>query len=624
MQFDNPVILNKAKIVSIIFLFTAFAFYYLSIPLWDYDFWWHIANGRYMVTSASLPEQDPFCFTSLLEENKNPFPEWENFILKQYWLSQIIFYFIYDYSGITGIIILRSLLLIVLLIIVFWRLQIWHVSFPIAYLFTFAVFIASLKCTGERPVLFTIVFTALIFFLLEDYREQKKKRILLLIPLMLLWSNLHGGFIIGIAFIIAFMFGEGINFYLKKSTYSRKEILLFYGASVFAIGASFINPTGWDSFYISMNIPFKYKIIHEDIKEYISPFVSYKSKLAPLPYEYILMVFIFPFILLLKRGKIVISHLMVLFICLVSSISASRFMIYYVIIGAMILGREFDFLINSVLTRRLSAIGYQKIMAALTSLALISSVTFFVSNIHGHKGFQFKVANNYSVPVGAVDFIEKNNLSGNMFNDYAYGGYISWRLYPYKKTFIDTRTLNISVRMEYGWIVNTLGTGDINRNASEMPSNPLWKMLFSHYDINYVVLSVVNPIYQIYPIIFELTESNDWVPVYSDQMSVIYVKNTVRNSDIIFESQIPKGDVYNTIIYQSAQNALMNKTNPRSLISLGDIFHKMQRLEDALKAYRYALTRIPDDPDIQKKIVGLESEINLKKSETEKKNTTSN
>ena len=204
----------------------------------------------------------------------------------------------------------------------FWRLQRWSVSFPIAFLFTFTVFIASLKTTGERPVLFTILFTALIFFLLEDYREKKKKRILLLIPLMLLWCNLHGGFIIGIAIIIAFMFGEGINFYLKKSTYSRKEILLFYSASVLAIGASFINPTGWDAFFISMNIPFKYKIIHENIQEYFSPFVFYKSKIYPLPYEYVLMVFIFPLILFLRSKKIDLSHLIVLFIFLVPSISA--------------------------------------------------------------------------------------------------------------------------------------------------------------------------------------------------------------------------------------------------------------------------------------------------------------
>jgi hypothetical protein len=617
MNFNNPSFLKAVKLAAIIFLFSSFALNYLSTPLWDSDFWWHIANGRYIVTSGSLPEKDPFCFTSVLEENKNPFPEWENFILKQYWLSQIIFFFIHDYWGIAGIIILRSLLLIILLIIVFWRLQKWSVSFPIAFLFTFAVFIASIKTTGERPVLFTILFTALIFFLLEDFREKKKKRILLLIPLMLLWCNLHGGFIIGITVIIAFMFGEGIKFYLKKSAYSKQEILLFYSASILAIGTSFINPTGWDSFFISMNIPFKYKIIHENIQEYFSPFVFYKSKVYPLPYEYVFLVFIFPVILFLRIKKIDLSHLLVLFIFLIPSISARRFMIYYVIIGAMILGKEFDILINSLLKRRLSAVGYQKIIAALTFVALLSSVVFFTGNIYGHEGFQFEVANNYSVPVGAVNFIEKNNFSGNMFNDYGYGGYISWRLYPHKKTFIDTRALNISVRMEYGWIVNALGITDINKNASGMSDDPLWKMLFSHYDINYVVLSVVNPISQIYPLIFELTESNDWVPVYSDQMSVIFVKKISCNNNIIKNSRIPAEEVYNTIIYQGANRALNNKTNPRSLISLGDVFYRMQRLEDALKAYRYALSRMPDDQSIQKKITQLELEIKTRKSEIE-------
>lgn len=613
MNFSNPSFLKTVKLAAIILLFSSFAISYLSTPLWDSDFWWHISNGRYIVASGALPEKDPFCFTSSLEENKNQFPEWENFILKQYWLSQIIFYFIYDYSGTAGIIILRSFLLILLLIIVFWRLQRWSVSFPIAFLFTFPVFIASLKTTGERPVLFTILFTALIFFLLEDYREKKKKRILLLIPLMLLWCNLHGGFIIGIAVIIAFMFGEGINFYLKKSAYSRKDIVLFYSASVLAIGASFINPTGWDAVFISMNIPFKYKIIHENIQEYFSPFDFYKSKYYPMPYEYVLMVFLFPIIFFQRSKKIELSHLIVLFIFLVPSISARRFMIYYVIIGAMILGKEVDILISSFLKRRRSAVGYQKIMAALTFLALLSSVVFFAGNTYSHEGFQFKVANNSSVPVGAVNFIEKNNLSGNMFNDYGYGGYISWRFYPHQKTFIDTRALNITVRMEYGWIVNALKITDINKSASGMSNDLLWQRLFRHYGINYVVLSVVNPISQIYPLIFELTESSEWVPVYSDQMSVLFVKNILCNNDIIKNSRISTEKVYNTIIYQGANRALDNKTNPRSLVSLGDVFHKMQRLDDALKAYRYALSRMPDDQSIQEKIARIELEIKTRK-----------
>lgn len=615
MNFNNSAFLKISKLSAIIFLFLSFALNYLSTPLWDSDFWWHIATGRYIITSGTLPEKDPFCFTSALEENKNPFPEWENFILKQYWLSQIIFYLIYNSSATAGIIILRSLLLLILLIIVFWQLKRWSVSFPIAFLFTFIVFIATLKTTGERPVLFTILFTALIFFLLEDFRKNKKKRIVLLIPLMLFWCNLHGGFIIGIAVIIAFMFGEGINFFLKKSDYIKQEIFIFYIVSILSIAVSFFNPTAWDALFISINIPFKYKIIHENIQEYFSPFIFYKSKIYPLPYEYVILVFLFPIILFLRRKKIYLSHLIVLLIFLIPSISARRFMIYYVIIGSMILGNEFDILMKSLIKKRFSEFNYQKIITILSFVALFSSVAFFAGNIYGHDGFQFEVANNYSVPVGAVNFIEKNNLSGNMFNDYGYGGYISWRLYPYKKTFIDTRALNISVKMEYGWIINALMMSDVDKNIGGTSNNPLWKVLINHYDINYIVLSVVNPISQIYPLIFELIESDDWVPVYSDQMSVIFIKNNLLNNNIITKSQIQTEEVYNTIIYQGASRALNNKTNPRSLISLGDVFYRMHRLEDAIKAYKYALERMPDDKSIQRKIAQIELEIKTRKEQ---------
>ena len=195
--YDNPAILNTIKIFSIIILFAAFILSYLSFSLWDYDFWWHIATGGYIVSTGSLPDKDPFSYTSSLEENRNPFPEWENFILKQYWFSQIIFYLIYDNTGPAGIIILRALLLTMTLIMVLWRLQRWHVSFPVSFIFIFILFLATLKTVGERPVLITILFTAVVLFLLEDFKDSRTRRIFLLAPLMLLWSNMHGGLLLG-------------------------------------------------------------------------------------------------------------------------------------------------------------------------------------------------------------------------------------------------------------------------------------------------------------------------------------------------------------------------------------------------------------------------------------------
>jgi hypothetical protein len=614
MKFNSTAFPTITKIISIFLLFLMFALHYLSIPLWDSDFWWHIASGRYIVTSLSLPEQDPFCFTSSLEENKNPFPEWENFILKQYWLSQIIFYFIYDSFGTAGIIILRTLLLLLTLVIIFWRLQRWSVNIPLSFIFLFVVFATSLMFTGERPVLFTIFFCVLTFFLIEDFRDRKSKCIFLLVPLMLLWSNMHGGFIIGVMVISLFMLGEGINILLKKSVFKKPEIFTLYSALVLATGVSLINPTGWDAFYITVNIPFKFKTIHENIQEYYSLYHYFISKVYPLPYPYVFLALMFPIIVLLRNRNIELSHIMLLSFLLVPSLLARRFIIYYVVTAAMILGKEIDIILNNLFRKKLPQASTKKIMIMLTLTVSLSVILYSFRYIYDYDKPTFDVAKTSYVPVDAVTFLEKNKISGNMFNDYGYGGYLSWRLYPTHKTFIDTRSLNISVKMEYGWIIDTLEPGDINAENSSVSQKPLWELLLNHYNVTHVILSVVGHFSQINPIILALTESKNWTPVYTDQMSAIFIKNIPQNSDLIKEKQIPEEEIYNTIIFQSAKNALQNEVNPRSLVSLGDIFHKMKRFKDALAAYRYALDRMPGNTVILNKISQIENALKQQKA----------
>jgi hypothetical protein len=52
------------------------------------------------------------------------------------------------------------------------------------------------------------------------------------------------------------------------------------------------------------------------------------------------------------------------------------------------------------------------------------------------------------IPSAAVDYLAQTNLSGNIYNPFEYGGYLSWRLYP-KKIFIDQRNLSWDVYEEY-------------------------------------------------------------------------------------------------------------------------------------------------------------------------------
>src|SRR4030043_1506627 len=91
-------------VLSFVILLGSFFYVFVSPKLFDSDSWWHISTGRYIVETGSIPDKDPFSYTSNLVENRNLFQERENFILKQYWLCQGFFYLIYYYTGPAGII----------------------------------------------------------------------------------------------------------------------------------------------------------------------------------------------------------------------------------------------------------------------------------------------------------------------------------------------------------------------------------------------------------------------------------------------------------------------------------------------------------------------------------------
>ena len=111
---------------------------------------------------------------------------------------------------------------------------------------------------------------------------------------------------------------------------------------------------------------------------------------------------------------------------------------------------------------------------------------------------------------------------------------------------------------EFQWITGTVGyenfSGEVDSSITKIP---LWERLADHYDINFMLLSIFDIFTQIPPVIFQLVESDKWVPIYCDYISVIFVRNTELNSDIIKKHTIPKEVVYNTIIFRGATHALL-------------------------------------------------------------------
>ncbi len=601
-------IFNAMKLLIVVIFFSSLLIFFLKINLWDYDFWWHIATGKYIVTEKHLPDKDPFSFTSGMEENKNAFPEWERFILKQYWLAQSFFYLVFMLAGAKGIIFLRSLMLVLTLFTVFWQLNKARVSLYISFLFLFLLFTVSTIAIGERPVLFSFLFVAILFSILEDFRIQKSKKIYLLPPLMLLWANLHGGFIIGDTIIAAFLVGESMKIILKKSSFTKQEKILFYSASLLAVACSFINPSGWNAFIMVSSR--KYSIFTANIQEWKSPFYLYINKIHPIELKYVLLGLMTPLILLVRNRKLDYDHILLLVGFYFMAATASRLIFFYAIIATMIVAKETDLIVTGFFRKKLSVPSYRKVEYLLTIAALFSIMLFLVGHFK-YREFEFAISSKTSVPEAAVDFIEKSKLPGNMFNDFGYGGYITWRLYPWKKNFIDTRSLNITTIAEYDWIMRaTHSAENVNPSAS---NTPLWERLLTHYKINFMLLSLFDIFGEAMPLVFEIVEQDTWVPLYCDPISLVLIKNSPENKPFIEKYRLPKEAVYNAMMVRASTGALADKYNPRHLVALGDTFHRAGRLDDAIQAYEYALKRMPESADIRERLNMLKSEKDDKK-----------
>ncbi|HAM49196.1 MAG TPA: hypothetical protein DCP92_00305 [Nitrospiraceae bacterium] len=237
---------------------------------------------------------------------------------------------------------------------------------------------------------------------------------------------------------------------------------------------------------------------------------------------------------------------------------------------------------------------------------LLCSIALF-ANVKDFGGLRYRKAISTSVPESAVDFIKNNHLEGNIYNDFVFGGYITWRLYPWKKTFIDTRSLNATVLSEAAWIY--YARESLTDKPLSEGKSPLWEKLLDHYQVDIVMLDTLNVHGVLAPLVLKLLDSKTWVPLYADSLSVVFVRQAPNNRATIENHRIEEGAVFSEIIERAKRGALMNRNNSNFLVSLGDILSRIGHTDDALRAYEFAAQRSPDDRTLTTKIEELKKKI---------------
>lgn len=453
----------------------------------DNDMWWHLSSGNWMLQNKIVLIRDIFSFTKSGEIWVNAF-----------WLGEIFFTIVYKFFGYLGLTISASLIILLTLSFVKKQLQIPFIFIAIPLLVS--AFGLS-PFSGVRPQLFSFLFLAILDYFLYKYKNNLNTNPIYLIILFALWANFHGGYVWGILLLFAFIagevFGRLYNFPGSLSWSKIKTISLF---SFFAILTTLINPNG----YLIWLLPFRtVEVSISGINEWASPDFHRIDIQPALWFIYILIITVG-----FSKKKLSFSDMLKIFGFSFMGFVSQRSLAPFLIISAPIIGNSLYqvWTDNKVDTNfstynRISKNRYPVLINIFNYAITLILITLSFLQIYNLSSIE-NISSGY--PAEAVKWINKNNLQGNLYNSYNWGGYLIYHL-PAHPVFIDGRAdlYGDNVIGEWWQIANATNKGI---------------QLLDTWKINLVLLEPNWPI-------VEKLASSGWKIYYKDNQSIILGRN---------------------------------------------------------------------------------------------------
>ena len=199
----------------------------------------HIVIGRWIIEHRALPFHDPFSYTF-------PGETW----VPHEWLAEIVFAALYEWLGWGGVIAATTLATAVAFALLTRALQSSlgprraAIGAALAFLLTESHLLA-------RP--HVLALPLLVIWMSGVIRARDEGRVpsLLLLPVMTLWCNLHGGFVVGLAFA-GLLAAEAV---LEAPTSGRLLALRGWGGFLaMSALAALISPNGIDLFTLPLHM----------------------------------------------------------------------------------------------------------------------------------------------------------------------------------------------------------------------------------------------------------------------------------------------------------------------------------------------------------------------------------
>lgn len=448
----------------------------------DPDYWWHVRTGQYIAETGTVPRVDIFSYTAA----GRPWVTHE-------WGSELLFYAVSHLIGYAGLVALFGTIEALTALAVYLMCRRHGLGEPAAAILMLLGFSMSLTNATVRPQVLTAFLLAVCALLLTRFRQGATRALWPLPFIFVIWVNLHGGYVIGLALLGLTIVGELIAIVLSRPAAPITPLVAITATSALA---TLINPHGFQAWIYPLTFLGSANPAMGLITEWQSP--NFHDPLF-LPFATSLLLTI-----CLGLSSRTLEPMEIIWAIGFSflGLEGVRNIPLYAVVVVPILGARL-YAALPILRYSLAAWRRPLLLVAASIAITFVAISPLLSPVRRARLQLGAEPNTLGFPVGAVEYLRTHDLPGNLFNEYDWGGFIVNRLYPKRPVFIDSRPgmYGVAITREYLTVAKAA---------------PGWRDVL---DRNHVMLALVR---RGSPIALALTNEPGWRVLYRGSMGVLF------------------------------------------------------------------------------------------------------
>lgn len=473
---------------------------------------WHIRDGQQMLLTHAIPRTDSFSSTM----NGKPWYAWE-------WLYDLLIAAIHQTLGLNGVVFYTAATIAATFVLTFYLAMRRGGSLPITLFLLVLALAASAVHFHARPHVLSWLFTVTWFEMVDsaagDPSPTNLRRLFWLPAVMVLWVNLHGGFLLGFVLLAVYLLGGVIQYFSDPE--AREEIRKFLQnagiAAALCLLASFINPYGY-KLHVHVYGYLSDRFLMNRISEFLSPDFHGAAQQC---FAVLLLIAIVTLASARRRPRP--AQLLVILVAAYSGLYATRNLptssLLMVLIVAPLLSQAMGAAGESSeiapwlrgCFSRLHSFGLRMQNMELHLRGHLWLIVVFVAGLwacmHGGRLGSTQLINAYfdskRFPVEAAEVIAQRDVREPIFSLDYWGGYLIYRLYPQPKVVADDRH-------------DLYGDQFLKDYLKVVLVQPGWDKVLNERNVNWVLMPTGSALANV------LRLTKGWTVVHEDGTAVLF------------------------------------------------------------------------------------------------------